>query len=93
LKKYKLLLGNDQIAAELIQARGKTLVWEIHKLVNSVWNKKELSDQWKDSVAVSSPECRSKLGHKNRKQIMWKCITVQMFGNDSNKSKFDSGRN
>jgi hypothetical protein len=25
--------------------------------------------------------------------IIWKCVTVQEFGNDSNKSKFDSGGN
>jgi hypothetical protein len=31
--------------------------------------------------------------HKNHKQIVCKCITVQIFGNDSNKSKFDSGGN
>jgi hypothetical protein len=30
---------------------------------------------------------------KNRKQTIWKCVTVQVFGNDSNKSKFDSGGN
>jgi hypothetical protein len=34
-----------------------------------------------------------KTGHKNSKQIIWKCITVEIFGNNSNKSKFDSGRN
>jgi hypothetical protein len=30
---------------------------------------------------------------KNNKQIVWKCVTVQMFGDDSNKLKFDSGGN
>jgi hypothetical protein len=25
--------------------------------------------------------------------IIWKCVTVQVFGNDSNKSKFDSEGN
>jgi hypothetical protein len=39
------------------------------------------------------PECRSKLGHKHSKQIIWKCVIVQIFGGDSNKSKFDSGGN
>jgi hypothetical protein len=27
------------------------------------------------------------------KQIVWKCVTVQIFGYNSNKSKFDSGGN
>jgi hypothetical protein len=33
----------------------------------------------------------SKSGHKSSKQIVWKCVTVQIFGNDSNNLKFDSG--
>jgi hypothetical protein len=39
----------------------------------------------------SQPERRQKFGHKNRKQIVQKCITVQIFMNNSNKSKFYSG--
>jgi cytochrome b len=38
--------------AELIQAGGETLLSEIHKLINSVWNKEELPDQWKESIIV-----------------------------------------
>jgi hypothetical protein len=44
LKTYKLP-GIDKIPAELIQARGKTIHSEIHKLINSVWNKDELPHQ------------------------------------------------
>jgi hypothetical protein len=44
LKKHKLP-GSDQIPAKLIQAGGETLLSAIHKLINSVWNKEELSDQ------------------------------------------------
>jgi hypothetical protein len=44
-------------------------------------------------VSLSSPECRAKLWHKNREQIVWKCGAVQIFGDDSNKSKIDSGGN
>jgi hypothetical protein len=42
---------------------------------------------------ISSPEYRSKSGHKNSKEIVWNCVTVQIFGDDCNKSKFDSGGN
>jgi hypothetical protein len=35
--------------AELIQAGGEMLLSQIHKLVNSVSNKEELS-QWKESI-------------------------------------------
>jgi hypothetical protein len=38
--------------AELIQAGGKVLLSAIHKLINSIWNKEELSDQWKASIIV-----------------------------------------
>jgi hypothetical protein len=43
LKKYKLP-GSNQILAELIQAGGETLRSEIHKLMNSAWNKEELPE-------------------------------------------------
>ena len=39
--------GTDQIPAELITAGGTTIRSEIHKLINSVWNKEELPEQWK----------------------------------------------
>jgi hypothetical protein len=46
LKKYKSP-GSDDIPAELIQAGGEILLSTMYKLINSVWNKEELSDQWK----------------------------------------------
>jgi hypothetical protein len=51
LKKYKSP-GSDQIPAELIQAGGEILLSAIHKLINSVWTKEELPDQWKESITV-----------------------------------------
>jgi hypothetical protein len=51
LKKYKSQ-GSDQIPAELVQAGGETLLSEIHKLINSIWNKEGLPDQWKESSIV-----------------------------------------
>jgi hypothetical protein len=50
-KKYKTP-GSDQIPAESIQAGGEILLSAIHKLINSVWNKKELPDHWKESIIV-----------------------------------------
>jgi hypothetical protein len=46
------LSSNDQILAELIWAGGEKLQSEIHKLINSIWNKEELPDQWKEHVTV-----------------------------------------
>jgi hypothetical protein len=51
LGKYKSP-GSDAIASELIQAGDKILLYAIHELVNSVWNKEELPDQWKESTVV-----------------------------------------
>jgi hypothetical protein len=51
LKKYKSP-GNDQILAELIQVGGEMLLYVIHKLVNSIWNKDELPNQWKEFIIV-----------------------------------------
>jgi hypothetical protein len=31
--------GIDQISAELIKVRGRTILYEIHKLIISIWNK------------------------------------------------------
>jgi hypothetical protein len=44
------LLDSDGILAELIEAGGETLQSEIHKLINSIWHKEELPDQWKKPV-------------------------------------------
>jgi hypothetical protein len=51
LKRHKSL-GIDQIPAELIKAGGRTIRSELHKLINSIWNKEELSEQWKESIIV-----------------------------------------
>ena len=51
LKRHKSP-GIDQIPAELIKAGGRTIRSEIHKLINSIWNKEELPEQWKESIIV-----------------------------------------
>jgi hypothetical protein len=51
LKKYKSP-GNDQIPAELIHAGREILRSEIQKLVNLIWSKGELPEQWKESTIV-----------------------------------------
>ena len=51
LKSHKSL-GIDQILAELIKARGKTIHCAIHKLIIAIWNKEELPGEWKESIIV-----------------------------------------
>jgi hypothetical protein len=40
-------------SAQMIQAEGNTLSSEIHKLINSIWNKKELPQHWNKSITVT----------------------------------------
>jgi hypothetical protein len=51
LKRHKSP-GIDQIPAELIKAGGRIIQSEIHKLIISIWNKEELSMEWKESVPL-----------------------------------------
>ena len=44
--------GIDQIPAELIQAEGRTIYLEIHKLIISIWKKEKLPEEWKESIIV-----------------------------------------
>jgi hypothetical protein len=44
--------GTNTIPAELLKARGRTIRSEIHKLINSLWNKEELSEEWSGSIIV-----------------------------------------
>jgi hypothetical protein len=49
LKRHK---GIDHIPAEMIKAGGRIICTEIYKLINSILNKEELPEQWKESITV-----------------------------------------
>jgi hypothetical protein len=51
LKRYRSQ-GSDKILAELFQAGIETLCSESHKVINSIWNKEELPDQWKECSII-----------------------------------------
>ena len=40
--------GIDPIPAELIKAGGRTICYEIHKLIIYIWNKEELPEEGKE---------------------------------------------
>ena len=42
----------DQIPAELINTVGRTIHSAIRKLINSIWNKKELPEQWMEYIIL-----------------------------------------
>jgi hypothetical protein len=44
--------GNNQITAELIKARVWTIHYEIHKLINSIWNMEESPEVWTESIII-----------------------------------------
>jgi hypothetical protein len=51
LKSHKSA-GIGQIPAELIKAGGRTIGYETHKLIISIWNKEELPEECKESIIV-----------------------------------------
>jgi len=53
-KKLKSRIPSDinQNQAELIQAGGRAIISEIHTHINSIWNKEELPEEWKESITV-----------------------------------------
>jgi hypothetical protein len=51
LMKYKSPVS-ERIPAELLQAGCEIVLFVIHKLIHSVWNKEELPDQCKESIIV-----------------------------------------
>jgi len=51
LKRHKSP-GFDQLPAELFKAGDRTIHYEIHILINSIWNKEELSQIGKWSLIV-----------------------------------------
>jgi len=44
--------GTDQIPAEMIKAGSKRICSEIHKFINSISNKEELPEEWRESIIV-----------------------------------------
>jgi hypothetical protein len=67
--KWCISPNTDQIPAELVQARSNTLLSEHHKLTNSMWNKEELPQQWKESIIVLNYNTVDKTSYSNYRGI------------------------
>jgi len=52
IKRLKKAPGIDLISVELIKSGGSRLIEEIHKLINLIWNKEALPEQWKDAIVI-----------------------------------------
>jgi hypothetical protein len=71
--------GIDQIPAELIKAGGINVCSEIHKIINSIWNKEELPEQWKDSIIVPIYEKGDKTNCGNYQGILLLSIHTKFY--------------
>jgi CRISPR/Cas system CSM-associated protein Csm2 small subunit len=80
LKTYKSP-GINQIPAELIQAGGNTLRSEIRKLFNSVWNKEELPQKWKESITAPIYKMVIKANYSNYRGISVLTTTYKILSN------------
>jgi len=61
--------GMDQIPAEMIEAGGRTIRSGIHKIINFIWNKEELPEQWKELITVPVSKNGDKTGCSNYSEV------------------------
>jgi hypothetical protein len=80
LKRYKSS-GSDQILAKPIQYGGNTLCSEIHQLINSIWNKKEFLQQWKESIIIPIYKKGDKIDFSNYRGISLLPTTYKLLSN------------
>jgi len=73
--------GTDQIPAEMIKARGKTIHSEIHKLIISTWNMEELPEEWKESINVPINKKGDKTDCSNYRGISLLPTTYKILSN------------
>ena len=73
--------GIDQIPAELIKAGGRKICCEIHNLIISIWNKEELSDEWKESIIVHIYKRGDKTDYNNYRGISLLPTTYKVLSN------------
>jgi hypothetical protein len=73
--------GTDQNPAELINAKCRTLRSEIHKLINSTWNKEELPEEWKESFVVPIYKKGDKTDCSNYRGISLLSATYKILSN------------
>jgi hypothetical protein len=80
LKKHKSPAG-DLILVEPIQSGGKILLSVTHKLINSVWNKEGLPDQWKESIIVPIHKKGDKTDRNNHPGISLLSTSYKILSN------------
>jgi hypothetical protein len=71
----------DQIPAELIKTRGRTIRCYVHKLINYIWNKDEWPEDWKKSIILPIYKKGDKRDHNNYKGISFLSTTYKILSN------------
>jgi len=80
LKRHKSP-GTDQLPPELMKAGGRSIHSEIHNLMNSIWNKEELLEQWQESITVSIFKKSDKNDCSNYRAISLLSTTYRVLSN------------
>ena len=80
LKRYKSP-DIHEIPAEMIKAGRRTIISEIHKLMNSVWNMEELTEQWKEFVIVPIYKKGDEMNCSNYRGISLFSTTYKILSN------------
>ena len=73
--------GIDQIPADLIKEGGRTIRYQIHKLIVSIWNKDELREDWKESIIVPIHKKGDKTDCNNYRGISLLPTTYKILSN------------
>jgi hypothetical protein len=81
LKRNKLP-GIDQIPAELIEARSRTIRSEIHQFVHFICNEEELREQWKESIVFCICKKGDRTDCSNYRGVSLLSTTYRILFND-----------
>ena len=80
LKRHKSP-GIDQIPAELIKSGCRKICYQIHKLINPIWNKEELLEEWKESIIAPIYKKGDKADCNNYRGISLLSSTYKILSN------------
>ena len=73
--------GIHQIPAELIKEGGRTIRYQIHKLIVYIWNKEELPEEWKELIIVPIHKKGDKTDCNNYRSISLLPTTYKILSN------------
>ena len=69
----------DQIPEELIKAGGRTICSEIHNHINSILNKEELPEEWKESTIVPIYKKGDKTNCRNKESYHFRQLRKKFY--------------